>query len=1095
MKSRILIVLAVLSGLASRLGAQEPFTQLPQNFVPVYLGSSVWADYDRDGHMDLYVTGWRSQGGSTSAPSSYLYRNNGDGTFSEVSTSVVPLGASAAAWGDFDNDGYPDLAVAGNTGASAYDARIYRNNGNGTFTDIQAGLAPLLTPALAWGDLNNDGLPDLIASGTAQDGSAFTGIYYNNGNNTFSLATASLPQLTQSAVAIADLNLDGLNDIIICGRLGTSNYISRLYLNQGNGSFIQAFSFEPARYPAIDIADVDGDGLPDVVIQGGNNTDVLHTSLYKNQGGGNFQLIPNPFTGVYQGWAAFGDYNNDGAPDLAITGSNVPTGATRITKLYSNNGSGIFSEVTAAGFPGLRRSMVQWGDMNNDGKLDLLITGYFNVSDYMTRVYVNNAPLANTPPLPPAGLTSNISGNEVQLTWLAASDAQTPVSSLTYNLRVGTSPGSGNVVAAHALPNGKLTIPRNGNQGHRLNKLLQNLPDGTYYWSVQAVDAGFMGSEFAQEQSFTIGSPAAHEVTFVVTHNGQAIAQALVETPAGNAFTNSLGHATLTLPAGNHAWFVNKSPFRQAFGFVQVNAPTQIEVSLQNEIPVNLPFTELFNIGQQPAGWHNQVENNNFARWHFNGTVAMAGTASAGPANPVHTHLTSPEVLTEGLIGNLKLSFSHRLTITGSGAKARVYVYRQTQSLPVWEQIAEYTQGTGGSGGFVNVDIPIPINAGASSVRLRFELEETQTSPGLWEIDQVELLYQPAGTHEVQIVAVRPAANLQAPWFMTGSFSPAATAKNIGLQPIENLSLEVRYNGAIVSQSAAVNLAPGQTNLLEATPAFNPPAAPGTYALDYRTVAPGLDLNSPNNQRTYQLILTDSTYAQDYGTTAAVVGFDTGLEAGHVFSVEGIRIASLVANSIGIHWSPSQASGSFGFAIYELAPASNSIQQLVYQSPAINISASDAGQYRIYPLSGAVILDFNTRYALLLQSNSTELQVMSDGQNVQGYHKKTGNELVQVATPQHGAPLLRLNVQLVGGIPSGKKETTVVYPNPTRDVVRLLNPGNDTRAMVYTADGRLVMQTLLIQDGAEINLSQLKPGLYLIRLSESGRTTIVERIP
>lgn len=146
----ILLIASLLTAIFPIIAfAQSPFTQHPQSFVPDYLGATVWADYDRDGYMDFYVTGWRSQGGSTSAPSSYLYRNNGNGTFSEVATSIVPLGASIAAWGDFNKDGYPDLVVAGNTGASAYDARIFRNNGNGTFTVIQAGLTLLLTPSAA----------------------------------------------------------------------------------------------------------------------------------------------------------------------------------------------------------------------------------------------------------------------------------------------------------------------------------------------------------------------------------------------------------------------------------------------------------------------------------------------------------------------------------------------------------------------------------------------------------------------------------------------------------------------------------------------------------------------------------------------------------------------------------------------------------------------------------------------------------------------------------------------------------------------------------------------------------------------------------
>ncbi len=740
---KILLIASLISAICPvRSFQQNPFTQHPQSFVPVYLGATVWADYDRDGNMDFYVTGWRSQGGSTSAPSSYLYRNNGDGTFSEVSTSIVPLGASTAAWSDFNNDGYPDLVVAGNTGASAYDARIYRNNGNGTFTDIQAGLAPLLTPSAAWGDLNNDGLPDLILSGTSQTGTAFTSIYYNNGNETFTAAAAGLPQLTQPAVAIADLNLDGLNDIIICGRLGSNNYISRLYLNEGNGVFSQGFSFEPARYPSIAIADFDADGLPDVIIQGGNNTDVLHTTLYKNLGGATFQQVATPFAGVYQGGVAFGDYNNDGLADVAVTGADVSTGATRVTKLYTNNGNSTFTELTNAGFPGLRRSMVQWGDANNDGKLDLLMSGYFNASDYRTLIFTNNTPIANTPPTAPANLSAIVNGNQVQLNWSPSADEQTPSNALTYNLRVGTTPGGSEIIAAHALASGLLSIPRHGNQGQLLTRMLTNLPDGKYYWSVQSVDAGLMGSSFASEQTFTVGTQVQHLVTFTITGSGQALDNVKVDLPTGSVYTDFNGQASFLLPEGNYPWYATRPGFRQKYGTLQVNGPVELQLQLENEQPGTLPFVENFNLAEQPLDWSNVSNNENFERWTFPGNYASAGSAGS-MRSPVYAGLIGPDLPVTGLSGHLRLTVSHRLTVNNVGTAARIFYFNNTSSLPTLELLAQFTTGTGAQGAFVDTSFLLPIYFDLNSIRIMLEYEETSGSNGLWEIDQVSVIHVP----------------------------------------------------------------------------------------------------------------------------------------------------------------------------------------------------------------------------------------------------------------------------------------------------------------------------------------------------------------
>ncbi|HMM10693.1 MAG TPA: T9SS type A sorting domain-containing protein [Bacteroidales bacterium] len=747
MPSKLRFLIASVLLLTSVTKAQSPFTQHPQNFAAVYLGAAIWADYDLDGHMDFYVTGWRSQGGSTSAPSSYLYRNNGNGTFTETANSIIPLGASTAAWGDFNNDGYPDLVVTGNTGASAYDSRIYRNNGNGTFTDIQAGLTPLLTPAAAWGDLNNDGRLDLIISGTNEAGQAFSAIYYNNGNETFTAQTEYLPQLTQSAVAIADMNLDGYNDIIICGRLGSSNYISTLYLNNGNGGFTQSFSFEPARYPSIDISDFDADGLPDVIIQGGNNTDVLHTTLYKNLGGGSFQQIAAPFTGVYQGCVAFGDYNNDGLSDVAITGSDISTGATRITRLYTNNGNSTFSELTTAGFPGLRRSMVQWGDANNDGKLDLLMTGYFNVSDYMTRIYTNNAAIANTPPTSPQSLQADVSGNNVVLSWLSGSDAQTPTASLTYNLRVGTTPGGSQVLSAHALANGTLTMPRNGNQGFRLSSLLKNLPDGTYYWSVQSVDAGFMGSAFAAEQSFTVGAPLLYTLSFVANWNNLPLQNVKIELPDGYVLTDATGQATFQLDAGVYPWFATLHGFRQQYGSVQLSGHQQVELNFEALQPAALPFIESFTLPQQPSDWHNISENNTFVRWNFPGNTANAG--SNGTSGPVHAALYSPEIPCQSLAGQLRIAVKHRLNISGTGTQARIRYFSNTSSLPTIVELAVFQQSTGQAGNFVDTSFLLTMPVDLNSIRLLFELEETTASTALWEIDEVSVTHiPPTALHE-----------------------------------------------------------------------------------------------------------------------------------------------------------------------------------------------------------------------------------------------------------------------------------------------------------------------------------------------------------
>jgi hypothetical protein len=143
-------------------------------------------------------------------------------------------------------------------------------------------------------------------------------------------------------------------------------------------------------------------------------------------------------------------------------------------------------------------------DYDNDGDLDLLVTGALSSPQAITRLYRNESVVKNTRPSAPNGLTAALSGQKVTLNWLAASDAETPTPGLTYNVRVGTTPGGCDIVSPQSAPNGYRRVPQMGNAGHCLFKLLMNLKAGNYYWSVQAIDTAYAGSPFVTEQKFTV---------------------------------------------------------------------------------------------------------------------------------------------------------------------------------------------------------------------------------------------------------------------------------------------------------------------------------------------------------------------------------------------------------------------------------------------------------------------------------------------------------------------------------------------------------------------------------------------------------------
>jgi hypothetical protein len=143
----------------------------------VGLPSLDWGDYDGDGDLDLVVAGNNEAGEKVTR----IYRNEGSGKFTAIGADLPRVSAASVAWGDYDGDGHLDLALAGSDEPFNYIARVYRNDGTGNFTALDAGLDGVgVTPAVDWGDYDGDGDLDLVVAG--DDGfDNITTIYRNEG--------------------------------------------------------------------------------------------------------------------------------------------------------------------------------------------------------------------------------------------------------------------------------------------------------------------------------------------------------------------------------------------------------------------------------------------------------------------------------------------------------------------------------------------------------------------------------------------------------------------------------------------------------------------------------------------------------------------------------------------------------------------------------------------------------------------------------------------------------------------------------------------------------------------------------------------------
>jgi hypothetical protein len=337
---------------------QQDSTQTDEKFYLETMGTGVgWIDYDQDGLMDLYFV----QSGATDAykPAhplrSALYHNNGDGTFTDVTEKAGVGGeghyGQGVAIGDYNNDGFPDLYVTGYGRAI-----LYRNNGNGTFTDVTAkagvGDDGAWSTSAGWFDFDKDGWLDLVVTnyldwspknnlwcGERAPGyrsycnpgnykGQKTRLYHNNHDGTFTDVSGKsgvgLPESKGMSLVLADLTNDGWPDIAIAN----DTWPNFLFENKHDGTFSDVSlisglaASEDGGYEAgmgIDAADVDGDGLLDIYI---THLDFELNRLYHNNGDGTFTDVTYSsgignkailLSGVS---AKFIDYDNDGWPDI-----------------------------------------------------------------------------------------------------------------------------------------------------------------------------------------------------------------------------------------------------------------------------------------------------------------------------------------------------------------------------------------------------------------------------------------------------------------------------------------------------------------------------------------------------------------------------------------------------------------------------------------------------------------------------------------------------------------------------------------------------------------------------------------------------------
>lgn len=299
--------------------------------------------------------------------------------FTDLHSGFPTLGGASAAWGDYDHDGDPDLALIGFSGQVAEVGSIYRNDGNGEFTLVFSLSIPVSSGSVSWGDFDHDEDLDLLVTGQRGNGGppSNTTLYRNDSNDLFTPVFSGLADIIGTARWI-DYDRDGWLDVVMCG-IGNSfiEDSTKLFHNDTTGTFTEV----PANLPGylatdITIVDYDNDQDQDFFVVGGtlSSSTFPASRLFRNDGNAVFTQVPFHFIDLSTGTSAWADYDHDGDMDLLYDGIDS-TLVHNVTALYRNDGLDQFTRMDAdlpgSGEPG----SVDWADIDNDDDLDILLGG------------------------------------------------------------------------------------------------------------------------------------------------------------------------------------------------------------------------------------------------------------------------------------------------------------------------------------------------------------------------------------------------------------------------------------------------------------------------------------------------------------------------------------------------------------------------------------------------------------------------------------------------------------------------------------------------------------------------------------------------
>ena len=325
-----------------------------------YPGALALADVNGDGATDLITA---DLGGSSIS----VVLGNGDGTFRVGASYAVANSPTMVVVRDLTGNGIPDIVTA--SVAAPHSISVLLGNGDGTFRPAAFYDTDQPAFALAVADLNGDGFPDIV---TTSIRGGEVSVLFGNGDGTFRPAVTYAVGTSPAALTVGDFNGDGIPDLAL-GASGASGNTLTVLLGNGDGTFRPPQTFAAGGVVSLTVGDFNHDGIPDLIAlnQTAGTVDVM-------LGNGDGTFRPPVSTPVPDRPSAFavGDFNGDGIPDVAV--SSAPFGGNPSMNILLGNGDGTFRSAGVS-LP-VSPSTMTVGDVNRDGKLDLITNGFGGTS-------------------------------------------------------------------------------------------------------------------------------------------------------------------------------------------------------------------------------------------------------------------------------------------------------------------------------------------------------------------------------------------------------------------------------------------------------------------------------------------------------------------------------------------------------------------------------------------------------------------------------------------------------------------------------------------------------------------------------------------